>query len=289
LIVLALIITGCYLLQYFFKLDYLKFWPRIILGIAGLSFMILMHIYSVRKRNKDFFLFKIFSYKLVTYLNIHIILATIGVSLIVVHAIGSYESIIAWVSFFSMFMVWQSGFVGKYIFVKIPKDNSGLHLEKMSVIEKLESLNADFIKSMKANHENKDFQNFLIDYLSGYAKSIHLLHKKDDHSITRFFYNFKQTYGAWRLYKENMAHLKKHELVWSDKSVQGTQEYADHLSMYEEKMNEILLLHFQIEFIDILKAMFKNWHDIHVPLTYLLYTTAALHVIVIVLFSSYAH
>jgi hypothetical protein len=217
-------------------------------------------------------------------------MATIGVALIVVHAIGSYDSIIAWVSFFSMFMVWQSGFVGKYIFVRIPKDNFGLQMEKMGAIEKLEELNTNFIKSMKTNLENKEFQNFLIDYLSRYAKSIQLLHKKNEHGLTRFVYNFKQTYAAWRAYKENITHLKKHEMEWSGNNQPvNKEEYSRHLVEYEEKMDEILLLHFQIEFIDILKAMFKNWHDIHVPLTYLLYTTAALHIIVIVLFSSYAH
>ena len=58
LIVLASIIIVFYLLQYILKLDYLKFWPRIYLGITGLSFMILMHIYSLRKKNKEFFLFQ---------------------------------------------------------------------------------------------------------------------------------------------------------------------------------------------------------------------------------------
>jgi len=290
LTVLVSIVITSYIVGYIVKLDYLKFWPRIILGVTGLSFMIFMHIYSIRKRNKDFFLFKLFSYKLATYLNIHIILATVGVGLIIVHAIGSYDSIVAWVSFFSMFMVWQSGFIGKYIYVRIPKDSSGLILEKMNIMEKLEELNTEFIKSMKSNHENKDFQNFLIDYLSSYSKSLNLLHKKEEYGMSKFIHNFKQTFNAWRLYRQNITHLKKHDFVWSDQSkLINKDEYFLHLNQYEDKMNEILLLHFQIEFIDILKAMFKNWHDIHVPLTYLLYSTAAMHVIVIVLFSSYAH
>ena len=120
-----------------------------------------------------------------------------------------------------MFMVWQSGFVGKYIFVKIPKDNSGLILEKMKVMENLEELNAEFIKAMKDNHENKEFQDFLIEYLDGYAKSLQLLHKQDDFKLTRFIYNFKQTYAAWREYKHNMAHLKKHQIAWIRATVSG--------------------------------------------------------------------
>jgi len=289
LIVLFAIILGAYFTQYYWKVDLLKFWPRLILGIAGLFFMIIMHIYSIRKRKKNFFLFKLFSYKLPTFLNIHIILATMGVALIVVHAIGSYNSIIAWISFFSMFMVWQSGFVGKYIFVRIPKDNSGLHLEKTNLMEKLEQINSDFIAVMKENHENKEFQGFLIEYLTGYAKTIQLLHKKNDYGIARFFQNFKQTYNAWRVYKNSLSQLKRNQLSSNFIQESNREEYTSHLQQYEEKMNEILLLYFQIEFIDILKALFKNWHDIHVPLTYLLYTTALLHVIVIVMFSTFAH
>lgn len=308
LIVLGTIVLFLYLAQYILKLDYLKFWPRIYLGIAGLSFMIFMHIYSIRKKKKTFFLFKYLPFKLVTFLNIHIILATIGVAFIIVHAIGSYDSIIAWVSFFSMFMVWQSGFVGKYIFIRIPKDNSGLLLEKIGIMEKLEDLNSEFIKSMKDNHENKNFQNFMIEYLGSFGKSMQMLHygktsnllieesgekEKNDrkkYSIMRFFSNFMKTYKAWKLYKNNMNHLRKHEIVFSKGTpIESQKDYLEHVEQYEDKMREILLLHFQIEFFDVLKALFKNWHDIHVPLTYLLYTTAALHVIVIVLFSSYAH
>jgi hypothetical protein len=289
LIFFGILVSALYGAGFFFHLDYMKFWPRITLGIAGLLFMIIMHIYSIRKKSRNFFFFKWFNYKLSTYLNIHIILATLGVGLIIVHAIGSYNSIIAWVSFFSMLMVWQSGFIGRYIFVKIPKDNSGLIAERNEILEKLEQLNTEFIKSMKENHEDNAFQEFLLEYLSTYAKSLHLLHKRSEYTIVRFYKNFKQIVQAFKLYKSNLIQLKKKGHEWAGKSDKKNIDlFEAHLKTYEEKMKEILLVQFQIEFLDMLKSLFKNWHDVHVPLTYLLYTTAVLHVIVIVLFSSFA-
>ncbi|MDH4199623.1 MAG: hypothetical protein OEV66_04505 [Spirochaetia bacterium] len=290
-VILVLIITilAFYAAGIVYKFDYLKFWPRVFLGIAGLFFMTIMHIYSLRKRNQKFILFKIFPFKLPVFLNIHIFLATFGVSLIIVHAFGSYDSMIAWISFFSMFMVWQSGFVGRYIFVKIPKNSTGLTLEKNSVVEELESANVEFIRLMKDNHDDKAFQEFLIQYLSGYGKSLHLLHTRDESSIMRIYFNLKKIIKAWTLYKSNLAVFKKNAMEWIEKNASMEKKlYEEHVNQYKDKMNAILLLHFQIEFFDVLKSLFKNWHDIHVPLTYLFYTTAILHVIVIVLFSSYA-
>lgn len=283
-----------YLTGYLFKFDYLKFWPRVILGIIGTVFMLLMHVYSIRKRSVKFFLFKIFPYKLPVYLNIHIILATAGVALIIIHAIGSYDSIVAWLAFFSMFMVWQSGFVGRYIFIKIPKDNNGIVVEKENIMERLENLNNDFIKQMKANHEDKEFQDFLVNYLGGYGKTLQLLHKKSDTALIRFFKNFGNLFKAWKIYKDSINLLESEGIKWIEKAAEDRkgdkkEVYLKHLQQYDAQMKNLLLLNFQMEFFDILKSLFKNWHDIHVPLTYLFYTCAIMHIFLIIIFSFYAH
>ncbi|MES0491790.1 MAG: hypothetical protein ABUK01_17480, partial [Leptospirales bacterium] len=58
---------------------------------------------------------------------------------------------------------------------------------------------------------------------------------------------------------------------------------------YRQTMKTIILLHFQLEFYEVLRALFRNWHDIHVPLNYLFYATAVLHILVVIIFSFSAH
>lgn len=282
----CLIGAAIFAVERFTAINYLDFWPRVILGVIGLFLMLIMHLYSIKKRKSDTFFKKI---KLPSFLNWHILTATIGVTFIIFHAIGSYDSIIAWVAFFSMFIVWQSGFIGRYIFIRIPKDNEGTTREKNIVTEEIEKLNREFIESMSKNHEDEQFQQIMINYLSDYGKSLHILHKRNDGSLLKFLTNFNQIWQAWKHYRLSLSsldHKSLNEFKDLDATVRKT--YEEHMNEYSEKMRKIHLLHFQMEFNDILKALFKNWHDIHVPLNYLFYTTATLHILVVILFSASA-
>jgi hypothetical protein len=205
------------------------------------------------------------------------------------HAIGSYDSTIAWISFLSMFLVWMSGFIGRYIFVKIPKDNVGYMQEKDVITSQLEKRNRRFIDSMAENSEDEFFQRLLISYLGSYGKSLHLLHKRSDSSFFRFFKNFIQIFGAFKYYRKSKSNLLHGNIdEFKELDEKERKAYTHHLNLYSKYMREILLLHFEMEFNDILKGLFKNWHDIHVPLTYLFYTTAVLHIIVVAIFATYA-
>jgi len=275
----------------FLQISYLDFWPRVILGIAGLTFMMIMHIYSIKKKYRKSVISRLMPGKLPTYLNWHIITATIGVSMIFFHAFGSYDSVIAWISFLAMFMVWQSGFIGRYIFVKIPKDKTGLIEEKNMLLDELDTLNKEFIQSMAEHEEKKEYQKIIMNFLMNYGQSLVHLHKRtENYSIFRFLTNFRQLLQAWKFYKKNMHYISSGHIAESDVlSEKDKKEFNEHFSQYSKTMRKIIFMYFQVEFLDVLKNLFKNWHDIHVPLTYLFYTTAVLHVILISLFSTYAH
>ncbi|MES0491789.1 MAG: hypothetical protein ABUK01_17475, partial [Leptospirales bacterium] len=217
--VTAIILAG---IKFIFGIDYLEFWPRTILGIIGLFFMLIMHVYSIRKRKKGWGIFKKSGLKLSSYLTWHIFTATIGVTVIFFHAIGTYNNVLVWISFFSMFIVWQSGFVGRYIFVKIPKDTTGLLKEKDRVSENIEESNNELISIMVKNFESEKSRDFFMEYLTNYSNSLRSLHKRHDESISRFFQNFAQILKAWKLYRENTKLLsgelvKKSELSEVDK------------------------------------------------------------------------
>ncbi len=276
-------------LQMAIGLDYQDFWPRTTLGILGLFFMLIMHIYSIRKKQRSWKFLIGANSPLSSFLNWHIVTGTVGVTFICFHAFGSYDSIIAWVSFLSMAIVWQSGFIGRYIFVRIPKDQTGFIEEHRAITEHLENQNKEFIDSMTKNHESESFQKTLIGYLTNYGKSLHALHKKTDESILRFFTNFGQIWNAWKHFKKSLFNLEHGSLdAKKQMSPEDAKDFEKHLAQYKSSMKSILLLHFQMEFNNVLKALFKNWHDIHIPLTYLLYTTAVLHIIVVSIFATFA-
>lgn len=284
--IVALIIA---VLPYATGIDLKEFWPRTILGILGLFCMLIMHVYSIRKRNSNVRFFMPPETPLSAFLNWHIVTGTIGVTIIFFHAIGTYDSTIAWVSFFSMFIVWQSGFVGRYIFVRLPKDRSGLVEEKTQITETLEEKNKALIDLMVENNESDEFRKTMVEYLANYGKSLHLLHKQNDGSLLKFFSNFFQILQAWKFFNKSIDALAKGALTEiDDLNETDRKEYKEHINHYKSNMKSILMMHFQMEFSDVLKALFKNWHDIHIPLTYLLYTTAVLHIIVVSLFAGYA-
>jgi len=269
-------------------IDFLKFWPRVIMGLVGFGLMLLMHVYSVRKRNRDWNLFKSIGKPLVSYLNIHIILASFGVAIITFHAFGTYTSAIAWIAYVAMAIVWLSGFIGKYIFVKIPKDHRGLIAQKNVALEQLEDMNQDLLRLMQKNNETPEFKKFIEEYLTQYSKTLHLLHMRDDFRITRFFGNFTEIAKASKLYRKNKRLLHDGTLEGIAKQSEENREaFKLHLKIYEKMMDEVILRRFQMEFYELLNGLFKNWHDIHVPLNYLFYTTAVLHIFVITFFSSF--
>ncbi|MFQ5560136.1 MAG: hypothetical protein ACE5FU_06080, partial [Nitrospinota bacterium] len=86
------------------------------IGWAGSTSMIVMLLYSVRKRFRVFHTFG----NLYTWLNIHIFLGVVGPVLVTFHTTFKLGGLVS-VSFWCMILVAASGFLGRYIFLKIPR------------------------------------------------------------------------------------------------------------------------------------------------------------------------
>lgn len=90
------------------------------LGLAGSSMMLLMLLYSVRKRVGALRRLGPLS----RWLDIHIFLGVFGPLLVVLHSSFKVQGLVA-LSFWSMIVVASSGVLGRYLYLQIPRTRAG--------------------------------------------------------------------------------------------------------------------------------------------------------------------
>jgi hypothetical protein len=90
------------------------------LGIVGASMMVLMLLYSVRKRVGALRRLG----PLGRWLDVHIYLGVFGSLLVVLHSTFKVQGLVA-LSFWSMVVVALSGVVGRYLYLQIPRTRAG--------------------------------------------------------------------------------------------------------------------------------------------------------------------
>ncbi len=99
-------------------------------GYIGAAMMILMLTYSLRKRTK--LLGKLFSLR--TWLDLHIFLGIFGPLLILLHTSFKVQGLVA-VAFWSMVAVALSGYLGRYLYIQIPRNIEGNELTLSEIEE----------------------------------------------------------------------------------------------------------------------------------------------------------
>ncbi len=101
------------------------------LGILGSMMMLLLFLYSARKRQVCGLRFG----KVRNWLNVHIFFGIMGPVFVNLHTSFKIGGIVA-VSYYSMMAVMLSGFVGRYLYVQIPRKLSGDELTLKEMKEK---------------------------------------------------------------------------------------------------------------------------------------------------------
>ncbi len=105
------------------------------LGIGGVLAMLGTLPYALRKRWKR--LASLGSMK--GWLETHIFFGVVGPVLITFHTAFKFNGLIS-VAYWLMALVWSSGFVGRYLYVRIPKTIRGAEVTRGDVERRLESL-----------------------------------------------------------------------------------------------------------------------------------------------------
>jgi hypothetical protein len=116
-------------------------------AIIGTLFMLLLLLYSLRKR----FRFAGKWGNLNIWLSAHIFLGIAGPVLILFHSVFKFSGIVS-IAFWSMTLVVLSGVVGKYIFALIPRSLSGMELNRIELEAEEIGLTFEMRKLLPAVH-----------------------------------------------------------------------------------------------------------------------------------------
>lgn len=102
------------------------------LGVAGAIAMLSTLPYAARKRFKPLARFGPVS----RWLEVHIFFGTVGPVLVTLHTAFKFNGLIS-VGYWLMMTVWASGFVGRYLYVRIPKTIRGIELSRDEMEQEL--------------------------------------------------------------------------------------------------------------------------------------------------------
>jgi len=116
-------------------------------AIIGTFFMLLLLLYSVRKRCR----FAANWGDLGIWLSAHIFLGFAGPALVLFHTVFKFSGIVS-IAFWSMVLVVVSGVVGKYIFALIPRSLSGMELNRIELEAEEIGLTFEMRKLLPAAH-----------------------------------------------------------------------------------------------------------------------------------------
>ncbi len=115
-----------------------------VLGVVGTVMMLLIFVYSFRKRSK--LLQKIGTQP--QWLKVHIFLGFAGPILVTFHTSGKLQGIVA-IAFYSMWAMVISGIVGRYLYAKIPRTISGSQM----TLEEMEAELREIVSALRANEK----------------------------------------------------------------------------------------------------------------------------------------
>lgn len=104
-------------------------------GIIGSSMLVLLFVYSVRKRGR----FGLRYGKMSRWLDVHIWFGIMGPLLITLHTAMKFHGIVS-IGYFSMLAVMISGFLGRYIYMQIPRDEAGNAMSIQNIDKEIKKL-----------------------------------------------------------------------------------------------------------------------------------------------------
>jgi hypothetical protein len=222
-------------------------------GIGGFALMLVPVAYAMRKNMPRFR--HVGSMK--TWLEVHIFSGIFGPVLVTFHTSFKFNGIIS-VAYWSMVIVVLSGFVGRYLWVRIPRSLRGIELthadldaRATALAEELES--ADLPDELLA--KVAAFEERLIPAEGSRRPVLGLL------------------VGEWTT-RRALAALRR--------EIEAEGAGSDILQNAARAVAERATLIRQAVYLEKTKRLFDLWHVFHMPLVYVMFAIVALHVVVTV-------
>lgn len=224
------------------------------LGIIGSVMMMVLFIYSVRKRLKPLRKWG----KLRSWLNYHIFLGITGPVLVTFHTALKFGGLVS-VSYWSMMAVMLSGFIGRYIYIKIPRRVDGKELTLQEFESSLGELKEKLKTKFHLSGENLD----QIDSLAGAGKI-----------------KGRGLWGLFTLFTMDLFNWLTVRRVVS--RIADTAEIPhDQFSTFRRLLRRRIKAARQIAFWNAAHRLFHYWHVIHKPFAFTMIVIMIIHVSVV--------
>jgi hypothetical protein len=222
-----------------------------LLGITGTVMMLLIFLYSLRKRSAT--LQKIGTQA--QWLQVHIFLGIAGPVLVTFHTSGKLNGIVA-IAFYSMWAMVLSGAFGRYLYAKIPRTISGNQMTLREIEEQV----AGIVTLLQRSESREDILSGIEAFLARTRKETGGLLRTlvrvllDDASLPS---------KAIRIYR----------IVSRDPSLSIRERWrVSWLVLRQQRLlNKLAVL-------DAMKRLFSYWHVFHKPFTVITFVIVFLHV-----------
>lgn len=225
-------------------------------GILGsLAIVIGISVYMMRKRLRSM----VRMGRLKHWLEFHIFLCILGPVLILFHTSFKFGGLVS-ISFWSMVAVFLSGFIGRFIYLQIPRSMEGREL----------SLNE--IRGMKSD-------------LRTVLETAYPLHQDiietmlESTRITETPSHFNSSTKYFRNYREYRLKVRRIRLTLKKNKLSRVQRSG----IIKLVKNEISINR-KLERLQIMQNLFKYWHVVHMPFALIMLIIMVVHVAVTVVF-----
>jgi len=220
------------------------------LGTVGSSMMVLMLLYSVRKRVPG--LRKLG--QLSRWLDIHIFLGVIGPLLVVLHSAFKVHGLVA-LSFWSMIAVAGSGVLGRYLYLQIPRNRAG---EALNLAE-LERLDQQLSERLRSDFRLDAGSLQRLDALTATPKGRQGLLT----GLVRILIDDVRLRGRLKEFARGCRGVPRP--VFRD---------------FEQVVRQKAQAHRRLMILERVQELFHYWHVIHKPFAVVMYLFMVVHVVV---------
>jgi hypothetical protein len=223
-------------------------------GMIGGFFILLTLAYAARKHWKP--LKKIST--LPKWLEVHVYFGIMGPLLIILHTSFKLNGLVA-VAFWAMIAVMLSGFVGRFLMRQIPRDIKGHMLDVQELVKARELLRRKLLESGRIDAATIE----AIERTSRGAGS----HAREP-----------LTYMAALTVNTAVSRIRVARLM--KQASEAGEHHLQHASTLNRIAFEEVLLNRRILLLKKSQEIFRNWHRIHKPFTFVLFGIILIHVAV---------
>ncbi|ARN83856.1 hypothetical protein B1812_20800 [Methylocystis bryophila] len=238
------------------------------LGIVGGSMMLLLLVYSYRKRHPMSRL----PGSTPIWFRVHMFLGIFGPVLVIYHANFRLGALNSNVAFFAMLIVALSGVIGRYIYGKIHMGVHGRKAEAREIREDLEEMRKAFdVDLVELGSSDRFFQR--LD-----AFNDETLAARPSGAHDGLLCAMRATARSLALKNEMRSSVRDLVRITAEKEHWSLHEQQQRAAILERRLSTYITATLKALELSFYERLFAAWHVLHLPLFFVLVVTALLHV-----------